>query len=144
MTKKSAKPKTPTEAPQVKYLDKKLFVISGVLFGGLVLAIFVFSTPQARLPEQHYLKTVPVTKTPKQETITYVGQEGIDALTLLKKQASVTLDQSGLVIGINGERADSKKHEYWEFFVNGKSSDVGPKSYITEKGDMLTWKIATY
>lgn len=144
MAKKTAQTTKPVSS-QVKYFDKKLLMISGVLFAGLILAISVFAVPKQQLPQQQYLKRAPVvTAAVAKDSFTYAGQEGVDALALLKKQASVTLAASGLVTDINGRTADNAKHEYWEFFINGKSSDVGPKSYVTKKGDVLTWKIATY
>jgi hypothetical protein len=32
---------------------------------------------------------------------------------------------------------------YWQFNVNGKSSDVGVSSYIVQDGDIIEFRIAT-
>lgn len=75
---------------------------------------------------------------------TYNGQNGVDALTLLKQFTSVEQDNSGLVVAIDNKKADSSKHQYWAFYINGKLSDVGPSDYKTRDGDKILWKIESY
>jgi Domain of unknown function (DUF4430) len=45
------------------------------------------------------------------------------------------------VLSIDGVAPDGK--HFWEFFVNGKSSNVGASSYILKAGDRIEWKIST-
>ena len=78
------------------------------------------------------------------ETISYKGKEGKDALSLLEEQATVVQSSTGLVITINGKKADEKKREYWAFYINGKLSEVGPESYVTKDTDKIEWKIEKY
>lgn len=44
------------------------------------------------------------------------------------------------VTGIDGKTADSK--HFWEFFINGKSSNVGASSYVLKNGDNIEWKLS--
>jgi hypothetical protein len=78
------------------------------------------------------------------DQFSYKGEKGKDALTILKEKAKVEQAKSGLVISINGRKADNSKHEYWAFFINGKSADVGPAAYQTKEGDLIGWKIQKY
>ncbi len=76
--------------------------------------------------------------------LSYKGKNRKDALTLLKKQAVVGQNASGLVTSINGRKADDTKREYWAFYVNGKQAPVGPAEYQTKNGDKIEWKIERY
>lgn len=72
-----------------------------------------------------------------------VGQ-GMYALALLKMTHKVeTKDYGGMgefVESIDGIRPDGK--HFWEFFVNGKSSNVGASSYILKNGDKIEWELS--
>lgn len=78
------------------------------------------------------------------DSISYQGKNGKDALTLLKEQAKVEQDTSGLVVSINGRKSDSSKREYWAFYVNGKLAEVGPADYKTKDEDTIEWKMEKY
>jgi len=78
------------------------------------------------------------------EVVKYSGKDGVDALTLLKQRTSVEQDRSGMVSSINNRRADNAKKEFWSFFINGETAQVGPASYITQDDDQIEWKIQTY
>lgn len=85
--------------------------------------------------------------TTEQSQTTYVkyqGEEGQDALTLLRKYAGVETkhyDFGDLVIAINGTEGNGPK--YWSFYVNGKLSDVGAGAYTTKDSDSIEWKLQT-
>lgn len=70
--------------------------------------------------------------------------ENKTALDLLKMKHTVTVKTySGIgdmVTGIDGQKPDSK--HFWEFFINGKSSNVGAGSYKPVDGDNLEWKLS--
>lgn len=85
-----------------------------------------------------------ISVTPIQNSVSYKGEEGKDALVLLKQKYSVTQGASGLVVGINGKKADSKNREYWAFYVNGKMANVGSSDYETKNEDLIEWKIEKY
>lgn len=74
----------------------------------------------------------------------YKGKTGKNALELLNEQASVQQATSGLVVAINGRKADNTEREYWGFFVNGKMATVGPLDYQTKDEDVIEWKIEKY
>jgi hypothetical protein len=74
--------------------------------------------------------------------ISYGGEQGTDALTLLKRNAAVKTKHysfGDLVTSINGSEGNGPK--YWTFYINGKESTVGAGSYITKDGDQLMWKL---
>lgn len=77
-------------------------------------------------------------------SFSYKGEEGRDALTILKEKTRVEQSSSGLVISINGRKAVEGKKEFWAFFVNGKMAEVGPSDYQTKAGDLIEWKIQKY
>lgn len=76
--------------------------------------------------------------------VKYKGKTGKTALELLKEQAPVEEASSGLVVAINGRKADNTQSEYWGFYVNGKLASVGPFEYKTNDGDIIEWKIEKY
>ena len=74
--------------------------------------------------------------------IKYNGQEGQNALALLKKHATVTVRHYSFgdqVTSINGTEGNGPK--YWSFYVNGKMADVGAGAYITKDSDKIEWKL---
>jgi len=74
--------------------------------------------------------------------ISYKGQSGVDALTLLKEHASVEVKHysfGDLVTSINGSAGNGPK--YWTFYINGKESVVGAGAYTTKNSDILDWKL---
>jgi hypothetical protein len=82
-------------------------------------------------------------------SLSYKGEDGVDALTLLKTATNDNFDAKGsgsnaFVTSINGVAADDSKHEYWAFYVNGKLAQVGAGSYTTKDGDDIQWKLETY
>lgn len=80
-------------------------------------------------------------------SFTYTGKDGQTALALLKdlypKTSTKTAEGMGeYVTGINCR--DAGASEYWEFLVNGKSSDVGAGTYVTKSTDTLEWKLTSF
>jgi len=74
--------------------------------------------------------------------IKYNGQNGVDALTLLKKHATVQVKHysfGDLVTAINGSQGNGPK--YWTFYLNGKEASVGAGSYVTKSSDKIEWKL---
>ena len=74
----------------------------------------------------------------------YKGKDGKNALEILKNKTKVEQNSTGLVVSINGRMAYSAKKEYWSFYVNGKTAEVGPADYNTKNGDLIEWKIEKY
>lgn len=74
--------------------------------------------------------------------ISYDGKNGVTALNLLKKHATVTTKHysfGDLVTSINGTPGNGPK--YWTFYLNGKQASEGAGSYVTKDGDVITWKL---
>ena len=124
-------------------------------FGIIIAAVIIFgfagwfavTTAPTNKDVNKTVPSVADSQGPVQSTsdiFSYEGKAGEDALTLLKAKTTVEQNTSGLVISINGRKADDKKHEYWAFYVNGKMAEVGPKDYITKDGDKIEWKIEKY
>lgn len=126
------------------FKNKQVFFIVAVLIVLMTFFAYVFSNQQTqnKSSTQSYNAT-PVTQK-SSENISYKGKENIDALTLLRQNATISLDQSGMVSSVNGRKADSVKHEYWAFYVNGKLAAVGPTDYNTKNTDLIEWKIDKY
>ena len=74
----------------------------------------------------------------------FYADENKTALDLLKTGHKVeTKEFAGIgefVESINGVKADNK--HFWEFIVNGKSSNVGASSYEVKDGDKIEWKLS--
>jgi hypothetical protein len=124
----------------------KLSVVSGILFAGII-AVMLFFVGQEQ-PQHQATKEQPAAVAKQEQVptdhISYQGQTGSNALTLLKKTAAVEQDASGLVVSINGRKADNSNHEFWAFVVNGKEAMVGPADYQTKESDQIEWKIEKY
>lgn len=74
----------------------------------------------------------------------FPGINGKNALDVTKAHTSIEQDKAGLIISINGRKAEAKKREYWAFYINGKQASVGPADYITAAKDKIHWKIEKY
>ena len=87
---------------------------------------------------------VQVVKNSQSQTteISYKGETGKGALTLLKTHAQVQVKHysfGDLVVSINGSAGNGPK--YWTFYINGKEAQVGAGAYITKNNDTLSWKL---
>ena len=74
--------------------------------------------------------------------ISYKGQNGVNALALLKKHATITTKHysfGDMVTSIDGSSGNGPK--YWTFYVNGKEASVGAGSYVSKTTDNITWKL---
>ena len=74
----------------------------------------------------------------------YKGKEGVDALTLLKEEREVGLDDVGMVVSIDGIKADSDKREFWGFYVNNQMAQMGAADYQSKDTDVIEWRIENY
>lgn len=87
--------------------------------------------------------TVAIQDQNDQDYITYSGVEGEDALTTLKnvndKVVTKTSDFGEYVDSING-LVGGTDGKYWSFYVDGKLSDIGAGSYISNGGEKIEWK----
>ncbi len=128
---------------------EKLKTNTGIVFLviALTLGAVLFFSNKGQTGKSPEVNSAPINSSTIQtedQAITYSGQSGKDALTLLKQVALVEQNASGLVTGIKGRAAQDTKQEYWAFYVNGKMSEVGPGEYVTKEGDKIEWKIEKY
>jgi len=125
---------------KLKILFPVLLIV--VIFGILLIK----SQNQTPLPliDNTPVVTVSPTVNPLTDQFEYPGKDGVDALTLLKQKTSVKQDTTGMVISIASRQADNTQREFWSFYINGESAQVGPASYITKNNDVINWKIEKY
>ncbi len=77
-----------------------------------------------------------------QHVVTYRGEDGKNALDLLKAHHQVAAQQFSIgafVTSVDGISAPP--NYFWAFSVNGKPSDVGADTYITKNSDTLSWRL---
>jgi hypothetical protein len=76
----------------------------------------------------------------------YIGLTALEAThkALSGNVKTQGTNENAFVTSLNGRDADTKKHEFWEFIVNGKQAEVGAGSYKIQNGDIIYWKISTY
>ena len=115
---------------------KKLFIFA-ILF--VLIAILGGLYFQNKIVPQ---KPVSVVKTANY--FSYKGENGKNALEILKGKTKIEQNPSGLVVSISGRMAYSANKEYWSFYVNGKMAQVGPADYNTKNGDLIEWRIEKY
>lgn len=121
-------------------ISNKLLLSLAFAIGGMLILLSVGNIVQDNKVPQNASTAV----TKQTDKLTYKGEAGKDALTVLKEHASVAQDASGLVVAINNRKADAAKHEFWAFLVNGSMAQVGPKAYQTKPTDTIVWEIQHY
>ena len=75
------------------------------------------------------------------QAIAYDGEDGQNALDLLKSKAEIQTQDSSIgvfVISINGI-SNSEDH-FWMFYVNGELAQVSADQYTTKNGDKIEWR----
>ncbi|MBI2621436.1 MAG: DUF4430 domain-containing protein [Candidatus Levybacteria bacterium] len=119
----------------------KIYLLAAVVFI-LIFNVFfgLFLMQRNTKPESEIKPTVAI----QNNIFSYKGEDGKDALTILKEKIRVEESSSGLVISINNRKAEEDNKEFWAFYVNGKMAEVGPSDYQTKDGDLIEWKIQKY
>lgn len=121
----------PTHLSQTKIIT--LIVAALLIIGG---GAWDITAHHNTTPKTTYLKSAAITQ------LTYHGQEGKNALELLKQHAKVVTKTSSLgeyVVSINGNDGGGKK--YWSYYINGQLAQVGAGAYITHSTDVIKWKL---
>lgn len=86
--------------------------------------------------------------TSSQNQFSYHGSEGKTAFELLQSlQPTGDLDYKSyswgvMVTKINAYTASG--NQFWEFDINGAEATTGASDYVTNSGDVITWKINTF
>ena len=101
------------------------------------------NTPNSSLSLNPTSGEVPIpTQQVPTTTITYQGQDGQNALDLLKAGHQVEAKHysfGDLVTGIDGIAPDTT--HFWAMYVNGNFSQVGASAYVTKSTDIIKWQI---
>jgi hypothetical protein len=88
-----------------------------------------------------FTEVVDGSKTNQPQTQFIAGQSALEILQATHQIQTKDYGSMGkLVTSIDGITPDSK--HYWEFFVNGKSSNVGAGDYQLQNGDQIEWKLS--
>lgn len=125
-------------------------IIIGLIVVIISALAFLFILPMkdagalAFLRQELHLQGAEGQVSPRTKAISYQGVEGKNALELLKEHYPIKSQNYGRGLGEFVEAIDGitpQKDEFWELFVNGKSSTVGASSYITKNGDVIEWRI---
>lgn len=106
-----------------------------VLLGGTIWYV------AARDTQSTETTTVETTASPASEVVTYQGQEGKNALEVLKSEFTVTTEETSfgeMVQSINGLAADDS--HYWALYVNGEMASVGAADIQTTPSDTIEWR----
>lgn len=128
-------------------MDKRTKKVGLILIGVFLLLIGAAAAFTVNNPSKIVNKPTPTILSEKKvenKVVTYKGEDGKDALTLLKNVAKVEQNSSGLVTTIDGREALDKNKEYWAFYVNDEMAPVGPAEYQTKNTDNIEWKIEKY
>ena len=115
-----------------------------ILFFTATLVLIVLSIYGLNLKKKETVSQIVTVSPVVMRSFSYKGEAGKSALDILKQKFEVKEDRSGMVASIGEKTADSAKHEYWAFYVNGKLSDVGAGDYKTKNTDLIEWKVEKY
>ena len=130
---------------QIRGIILLFFIVAALAFGGFaILPRFTHRDVLSSKTKSPTVTIQPASSSSQIDTFSYAGVKGKNALELLKNNATVKFDSSGMVVSINGREADTTRHEYWAFYINGDLANIGPASYMTSDGDILKWKIEKY
>lgn len=110
----------------------------------MVLAVFCIGILASNSKKTDSISELTPTHSITTNSFSYSGEEGRDALSILKEKTIIGQESSEMVNSINGRKADESKQEFWSFYVNGKLAEVGAADYITKSTDKIEWKIDTY
>lgn len=135
-----------TQVKQAKARRNIIILTIGIVLFVLVVNVGLgtFLSQRKEAAQQPAKQAAVVSEIGKTDKFSYKGEEGKDALTLLKEKTNIEQGASGLVVAINGRKAEDSKKEFWAFYVNGKMAEVGPADYKTKDGDVIEWKIEKY
>ncbi len=116
-------------------------------------ATIVASGPAAAVATLHGTVAIDFTGAPKQHDATpqpyevAPGTKALDAIKAALGDANLSTKDFGgslgvYVTGLYG--IEPEGNHFWEFTVNGKSSDVGVSTYEVKNGDVLGFKYSSY
>ena len=117
-----------------------VIIIAGLIIGG----VCAYQSKLAADKKKEQAQTL-IDNT-RSKGITYRGKQGMTALELLERNATVIKSGTGenaFVTSINGVAANSQ-NQYWAFYVNDEPATVGAGSYNTKPTDTISWRLASF
>jgi len=123
---------------QVKIYIGIVILLIGLTAGGFYL---YQSNAKKAEPAPVAVITTP-SSTWENNTLTYSGKDGVTAEDLIKQVATITKDTYGMVASING--VSPTGNQYWQFNIDGVSSNEGAGTYITKSTETITWKLSSF
>lgn len=123
-----------------------IFILIVILVLGIAYGILSGANPRpspSKTNDNNQAGLEAQSKLPDSSEIKYQGEDGKNALELLKAKYTVEVTSFGdlgeFVKSINGVSPDSS--HFWSFYVNGSQSQVGAQTYITKSSDTVEWKL---
>lgn len=115
-----------------------IIILVGLLvIGGSLLGNYVSQKQAQKSVAGTQIEFNPVVE----KTISYDGQNGKNALDLLKASHEVESQDSSIgifVTAIDGTKNEDNK--YWMFYVDGKLAASGADQYQTKDGEKIEWR----
>jgi hypothetical protein len=88
-----------------------------------------------------FKETVDGSKYNQPQTQFTIGQNALEVLDATYQITTKDYGSMGKFVESIDDISPDSKH-FWEFFVNGKSSNVGASSYVLKAGDKIEWKLS--
>lgn len=79
------------------------------------------------------------------QTVRYDGEDGKNALDLLKSKAEIQTQDSSIgvfVTSING--TSNSDRQYWLFYVNDALAESAADQYVTKNSDKIEWRYESF
>ena len=114
-----------------------IIIVAGVWYA-------IDQSRQVNIPDNNINQESAEVQSPAETVFSYEGREGVDAMTLLKEKYAVETEEFGEGLGEFVTKIEGQGYlanEFWGFFVNGETANVGASNYITIDGDIIEWKI---
>lgn len=115
-----------------------VIILAGiVIVGGSLLGRHVSDKQANQTVAGSQIQFKPVVE----KTISYDGQNGKNALDLLKVSHQVATQDSTIGIFVTGiDGTANSDNKYWMFYVDGALSPLGPDQYQTKDTEKLEWR----
>lgn len=128
-----------------KFTKKQIIlIIAAVVLIVAAIATGIYYSQSAKTVTANTAAIVSATPESNWENnvLTYKGKDGVTAEELIGQFATITKDKYGMVATINGVAPTG--NQYWQFNINGESSNEGAGTYITKSSETITWKLASF
>lgn len=118
-------------------------LVWGVIVIGVIAGMFIYGFVQKNKIQTNATNQNFSNQEDNASTIAYDGQDGKDALTLLKEKYSIESTQSdfgAFVSSINGIKAEDNIN-FWALYVNDVMATQAADKTITKTTDKIEWRL---